>query len=176
MPGGSKYRWLWGSVAVVVADQITKYAVNTFTPEEYSRAVIPGLLNLVHRRNPGVAFGILADSESELLRAGLLLFSIGAISVLAWLLATNRAGASRGRAGLALILGGAAGNAIDRVLHGSVIDFIDFHVAGRHWPAFNIADSAIVIGAGLVVLELLREHSHSGSPGSPASPSGTAEA
>jgi signal peptidase II len=175
MSGQTKSRWWWGSVAIIVADQITKHAVNELTPEEYSRVIIPGLLNLVHRRNPGVAFGIMADSESAWLRAGLLLFAVGAISVLAWLLATNRAGAARGRAGLALILGGAAGNAIDRLLHGSVIDFIDFHIAGRHWPAFNIADSAIVIGAGLVVLELLREHRH-GSSGSAASPSGEAEA
>jgi signal peptidase II len=158
MAAAASPRWLWGSAGVVLADQATKFLVEEYTPKEYAREVIPGLLNLVHRHNPGVAFGILADSESPLLRAVLLLFSVAAISVLAWLLATDRVGGAPGRAGLALILGGAAGNAIDRVVHGSVIDFVDFHLAGRHWPAFNVADSAIVIGAGLVILELLREH------------------
>jgi signal peptidase II len=169
-------RWLWGSVAVIALDQITKYAVENYTPKEFSREIIPGLLNLVHRHNPGVAFGILADSESALLTAGLLLFSVAAISVLAWLLVTNRAGGLQGRAGLALILGGAAGNALDRLIHGSVIDFVDFHLAGRHWPAFNVADSAIVIGAGLVILDLLRERTHSSPSDGAQSHPGAAEA
>ena len=175
MATGQKFRWLRGSVAIVLADQATKLAVENYTPEEYSRAIIPGFLHLVHRHNPGVAFGILADAESVWLRALLLLFSVAAIGVLSWLLVTNRAGGARGRAGLALILGGAAGNAMDRLHHGSVIDFVDFHLAGRHWPAFNVADSAIVIGAGLVILELLLERAHSNPPGSTESPSGAAE-
>lgn len=160
MPGARHFRWLWVPVAVIAADQATKFAVEHLTPEEHVRAIIPGLLNLVHRHNPGVAFGILADAESPLLRAALLLFSTAAVGVLAWLLVTDRAGEARSRAGLALILGGAAGNAIDRLIHGSVIDFVDFHWGARHWPAFNVADSCIVIGAGLVILELLFEKSH----------------
>jgi signal peptidase II len=76
---------------------------------------------------------------------------------LIWLLATNRAGGWCGQCGLALILGGAAGNVLDRVLRQSVTDFIDFHVGGYHWYTFNLADSAIVIGAALVVLELFRD-------------------
>lgn len=163
MAGERHLRWLWVPFGVIAFDQITKHAVHTLAPDEYSRAIIPGLLNLVHRHNPGVAFGLLADSESPVLRGVLLLFAATAILVLGWLLATDRAGGVRGRGGLALILGGAAGNAIDRVIHGSVIDFVDFHVAGRHWPAFNVADSAIVVGAGLVILELLMEKSHSES-------------
>jgi len=150
-------RWLWLPLAVIGADQATKYAVEKLTPEEFSRAIIPGLLNLVHRHNPGVAFGLLADVESPLLRVVLLIFAVGAIGVLSWLLLTGRAVGLRSRAGLALILGGAAGNALDRLIHGSVIDFVDFHVAGNHWPAFNVADSAIVVGAGLVILDLLTE-------------------
>jgi signal peptidase II len=176
MSAARPVRWLWGSVAVVALDQATKYAVEHSTPDEFSREIIPGLLNLVHRHNPGVAFGILADSQSPLLTAGLLLFSVAAISVLAWLLVTNRAGGVQGRAGLAMILGGAAGNALDRLVHGSVIDFVDFHLVGRHWPAFNVADSAIVIGAGLVILDLLRERSHSSPSGGAESHPGAAEA
>jgi len=157
MPFSDHRRWLWVTLAVVVADQLAKYAVEKYTPEESSRTIIPGLVNLVHRHNPGVAFGILADAGSPLLTAALLLFSASAITVLAWLLLTNRAGGTRARVGLALILGGAAGNAIDRLLHGSVIDFADFHWTSHHWPAFNVADSAIVIGAGMVILEMLAE-------------------
>jgi signal peptidase II len=84
------------------------------------------------------------------------------MAMLVWLLATDRAGGRRARAGLALILGGAAGNLIDRLLHGSVIDFLDFYVGSYHYPAFNVADSCIVIGAGLVILELLFEKEKSG--------------
>jgi len=157
MPFLGNRRWLWVTLAVVVADQLAKYVVEKYTPEEFSRALIPGVVNLVHRHNPGVAFGILAEVGSPVLTAALLLFSAGAIVVLAWLLLTNRAGGTRGHVGLAMILGGAAGNAIDRLLHGSVIDFADFHWASHHWPAFNVADSAIVIGAGLVILEMLAE-------------------
>ena len=157
MAGRLNFRWAWIPVAIIAADQATKLAVHHLTPEEYLRPVIPGLLNLVHRHNPGVAFGLLADAESPLLRVVLLLFAVAAVSTLTWLLATDRAGEARSRAGLAMILGGAAGNALDRILHHGVVDFIDFHIGARHWPAFNVADSCIVIGAGLVILELLFE-------------------
>ncbi|MGA6957374.1 MAG: signal peptidase II, partial [Candidatus Acidiferrales bacterium] len=79
---------------------------------------------------------------------------------LIWLLATGRAGGRAGECGIALILGGALGNVLDRVLHHSVTDFIDFHVGAHHWYTFNLADSAIVIGAALVVVELFRDARH----------------
>jgi signal peptidase II len=85
----------------------------------------------------------------------LILFSVAVIGFLAWLLVTGRAGGRLGEFGIALILGGALGNVLDRVARRSVIDFIDFHVGGHHWYTFNVADSAIVVGAGLVILELL---------------------
>jgi signal peptidase II len=77
-----------------------------------------------------------------------------------WLLATGRAGGRFGEYGLALILGGAAGNLLDRISQRSVTDFIDFHIGTYHWYTFNIADSAIVLGAALVVIELLRDWRH----------------
>jgi signal peptidase II len=80
--------------------------------------------------------------------------------LLIWLLATGRAGGRLGQTGLALILGGAAGNVLDRASRHSVTDFIDFHIGNYHWYTFNVADSAIVIGAGLVVLELFRDWRH----------------
>jgi len=77
-----------------------------------------------------------------------------------WLLASGRAGGSFGQFGMTLIMGGALGNLLDRILRRSVTDFIDFHLRSLHWWTFNVADSAIVLGAALVVLELLRDWRH----------------
>jgi signal peptidase II len=142
---------------VLAFDQATKYAVERFTSTGSSRVLIPGFLNLVHTTNPGVAFGLLADSPTAWLAPVLILFSVALIGLLGWLLVTGRGGGWLGQWGLALILGGAAGNVLDRVTRHSVTDFIDFYVGSHHWYTFNIADSAIVVGAGLVVLELFRD-------------------
>jgi signal peptidase II len=146
--------------AVLAGDQATKYAVERFTLIGSSRVLIPGLLNLVHTTNPGVAFGLLADSPTAWLAPVLIAFSVSVIGLLAWLLVTGRGGGRLGQWGLALILGGAAGNVLDRLTRHSVTDFIDFYVGSYHWYTFNIADSAIVAGASLVVLELLRDWRH----------------
>ncbi|HYL67713.1 MAG TPA: signal peptidase II [Candidatus Limnocylindria bacterium] len=147
-------------LAVLAADQISKYAVDKLTYAGSLRVIIPGLLNLTHTSNPGVAFGLLADSRSPWLASLLIAFSAAVIALLVWLLATDRAGGWLGKCGLGMILGGAAGNVLDRVLRRSVTDFIDFHVGSFHWYTFNLADSAIVIGAGLVILELFRDWRH----------------
>jgi signal peptidase II len=147
-------------LAVLAADQISKYVVDKFSYAGSSRVLIPGVLNLVHTNNPGVAFGLLANSQSPWLASVLIAFSVAVIALLVWLLATDRAGGWLGKCGLGLILGGAAGNVLDRVLRRSVTDFIDFHVGNYHWYTFNLADSAIVIGAGLVILELFRDWQH----------------
>jgi signal peptidase II len=151
--------WIGWALAVVAADQLTKLAIESFTPEHWERTLIPGLLGLVHRHNPGAAFGLLAGTSSRWVSISLLLFSVAAVAVLGWLLATGRAGGCLARAGLALVLGGAAGNGIDRAVHGGVIDFVDLHAGPYHWPAFNVADAAIVIGAGLVILEMFTSKS-----------------
>jgi signal peptidase II len=145
------------SFLVLFIDQASKYAVDRFTSPGSSRVAVPGLLNLVHTTNPGVAFGLFADSASPMLAPVLITFSVAVIGLLLWLLATGRAGGWLGEWGLALILGGAAGNVLDRATRHSVIDFIDFHIAAHHWYTFNLADSAIVVGASLVVVELLRD-------------------
>ncbi|MGH9699008.1 MAG: signal peptidase II [Candidatus Acidiferrales bacterium] len=162
----SESRSAWNALVILAlvvfaADQASKYAVERFTAAGSLRVLIPGILNLVHTSNPGVAFGLLADSASPYLAPLLILFSICVIALLAWLLVTGRAGGALGQLGLALILGGAMGNVLDRVLRRSVTDFIDFHLGSHHWYTFNIADSAIVVGAALVVLELLRDWRHS---------------
>jgi signal peptidase II len=148
------------ALAALLADQLSKHAVERFMPAGSTRVLIPGLLNLVHTSNPGVAFGLFADSSTPWLAPMLIVFSVTVIALLAWLLVTGRAGGRLAQCGLALILGGAAGNVLDRVLHRSVTDFIDFYIGSHHWYTFNIADSAIVVGAGLVILELFRDWRH----------------
>ena len=156
-----KWTWLlFTVVAVLAADQASKYAVAQLTAQNSIHVLLPGMLNLVHTRNPGVAFGFLADSESSWVATLVLLFSGGVMLFLVWLLAAGHAGGRLGRMGMALILGGASGNLLDRLLHRSVTDFIDLHLRDHHWYTFNVADSAIVIGAGLVLIELLRDWRH----------------
>jgi signal peptidase II len=159
MAGASRSGWALGllAVAVLVVDQLSKLAVEKFTSPGSFQVVIPGLLNLVHTSNPGVAFGLFADSQAPWRAPLLILFSVVVIGLIIWMLWTHRAGGTLGSHGLALILGGAAGNVVDRVFHRSVTDFIDFHVGAYHWYTFNVADTAIVIGAALVILELLRD-------------------
>jgi signal peptidase II len=157
-----RFRWLLFLLAVVVlaSDQLSKHAVEEWTAAGSSRVLVPGLLNFVHSTNPGVAFGLLADSNSTWRAPLLIVFSVAVIGLIVWLLATRRAGGLLGQCGMTLILGGAAGNVFDRIVRRSVTDFIDFHIADYHWYTFNLADSAIVIGAGLVILELLRDWRH----------------
>ncbi len=154
--------WFWLAFGVVVADQLTKSVVLRSTKENYSREIIPGFCNLVHTRNRGIAFGLFSELSSPWMTLALVVFSIAAMGVLGWLLASGRAGHRLSRTGIALILGGAAGNLVDRLLHGSVVDFIELYAGDFHWPAFNLADSAITIGAVLVAIELLssRYHAH----------------
>jgi signal peptidase II len=161
----------WRSVALIAAgalvvDQASKYVVDRRVTFDSLYVIVPGFVNLTHTSNPGVAFGLGADSTAPWMAPLLILFSLAVIVLLVWLLATNRAGGSLGRCGLALILGGAAGNVLDRVMRHSVTDFIDFYIGSHHWYTFNLADSAIVIGAALVVLELFRDWHASQEPAS----------
>lgn len=162
MYSASRSGWLFAFLAAVVLglDQATKYAVQNFTQIGSSHVLIPGMLNLVHTSNPGVAFGLLADSEMPWRGPLLIVFSAAVIGLIAWLLVTGRAGGWFGQCGMTLILGGAAGNVLDRIMRHGVTDFIDFYLGSHHWYTFNIADSAIVLGAGLVLLELLRDWRH----------------
>jgi signal peptidase II len=157
-------RWLWLSLGIVAADRVSKLAIENCTSEDFHHVLLPGFATLVHSNNPGIAFGLFADSQSKWLLVLLVVGTSAVIGLLAWLLTHGRAGAARSQAGLALILGGAAGNLVDRVLFGRVTDFFELHVSSFHWPAFNLADSAITIGALLVLLELLRGHPHLSAP------------
>ena len=148
------------ALAVLAADQASKFAVDRLMLPGSSRVIIPGMLNLIHTSNPGVAFGLFADSDMPWRAPMLIVFSAAVIGLIVWMLVTGRAGGWPGRSGMTLILGGAVGNVLDRVLHHSVTDFIDFYIGTHHWYTFNLADSAIVVGAGLVILELLRDWRH----------------
>ena len=163
MSGAARTGWhglTFLAFGILAADQATKYAIERFTSIGSNRALIPGLLNLVHTSNPGVAFGLLADSPGRWLAPALILFAVCVIMLLSWLLVTGRGGGFLGQWGLALILGGAAGNVLDRLLRRGVTDFIDFYVGSHHWYTFNLADSAIFVGAGFVLLELFQDWRH----------------
>jgi signal peptidase II len=145
-------KWLWLSLLVLLVDQVSKLLIDhSFTLYE-SIAVIPDLFNLTYARNTGAAFSFLADAGGwqRWLFAGLAL-AMSAFMV-NWLLRLQPAEKLMAAA-LALVLGGAIGNLIDRVAYGYVIDFLDVYYQNHHWPAFNIADSAICIGVGLMLLE-----------------------
>jgi signal peptidase II len=142
------------SAAVVVADQLTKAWIAATYPLGAEITVVPGWFRLVHARNRGIAFGVFGASGPTVQLVLLIVVAL-IVAFIAWQLA-RAGGDGLAGAGLALVLGGAVGNIIDRVLRGDVIDFLDVFVVvgGRehHWPAFNVADSAISVGACLVVL------------------------
>lgn len=145
--------WL---VAIVVLDQLTKIIVDRSMPLHQSTPIIDGLFNLTYVRNTGAAFGIFAGSAEIFRRPFLILVSILAsvfIIVMMKRLAEKETGLV---IGLSFILGGAIGNLIDRVIYGEVIDFLDFYWRSYHWPAFNIADSFITIGVGIMLYRLYK--------------------
>jgi signal peptidase II len=125
------------------------------TPIGWRHEVIHNFIYIVHSVNPGIAFSMFANSESPLLRISLITLSFAFITVLAWLLITSKAVTWRSLAGLALLIGGAAGNMADRIFHGGVTDFLEIWFGTYRYPAFNVADSAITIGAILVLLDVL---------------------
>ena len=155
MSGRAGAHWLWLSFGVLAADRATKFAIEHYTSEFFRFPIFSDIVILVHNQNPGIAFGVFSNSSSPWLAPLLLVSSALVIALLVWLLATGRAGGSVAHAGLALILGGAAGNALDRLIHGGVTDFLEVRLGTYRWPAFNVADSAISIGAVLVLVELL---------------------
>jgi signal peptidase II len=148
-------RWLWLSLAVLAADRATKFVIERHTNPFFRRPIVSDIVVLVHSQNPGIAFSMFSDSRSPWLTPLLVASSVLVMALLAWMIVTGRAGGALAQCGLALILGGAAGNALDRVIHGGVTDFLEVRLWKYIWPAFNAADSAITMGAILVLCELL---------------------
>ncbi len=148
--GYRNIHWLWLSLVVMVLDQVTKQLVVRHLTL-YDNVHLLGFLNLTYMHNTGAAFSLLQGAP-RLLFIGLGV--IVAIGIMVWL----RLHPYQDRviaAALSLILGGALGNVIDRAARGYVIDFIDVHAGGWHWPAFNVADSAVTIGAVILIVEAL---------------------
>lgn len=147
-------RWLLLSLVVFVLDQASKYAITASFQFGESKYVLP-FFNLVLAYNTGAAFSFLANA-SGWQREFFIVVTVTISLVLLWMLRRNHRNRLLATA-LSLVIGGALGNLYDRVLHGHVVDFIQWHVAGYYWPAFNIADSAICVGAALLIFDSLRK-------------------
>lgn len=140
-------------VFVLVLDQLSKlYIASTFTLYE-SITVIDNFFHITYVRNPGAAFGIFAGSAAAF-RIPFFL-TLSSVAVVGMIFFYKTVTENLIRAAISLIMGGAVGNMIDRARLGEVIDFIDVHWYNNHWPAFNVADSAITIGVGLLILDMV---------------------
>jgi len=148
-----KYHLLIAAIVVIV-DRLTKAVVADRITLHDSVDVVPGVFRLTHVQNQGAAFGLFSDSPFPWKVALLILFSVAALAVVSALLWKNGNALNATAIALSLVFGGAVGNLWDRVASGRVIDFLDFYLGQHHWPAFNIADSAIVVGALLLLSEI----------------------
>ena len=156
----SRLNWIWITLGIFALDRATKYAIEKSAPLGYRHVIVPHFLSIVHTSNPGIAFGLFADSPSRWVGLALSLAALVVCILLTWFLLAGHAGAAPGRVGVALVLGGALGNLFDRVIHSSVTDFIYVQFHAHDWPAFNFADSAITIGAILIGFELVFMRKH----------------
>ena len=153
-----KWRYLLISLAVLLADQWTKWLIESHLSDHASVEVLPGFLDLTHVRNTGVAFGFFASGGNATGTLVLTLLGLAALVFVGyyfWIVPR------RDRSllvALALVMGGAVGNLLDRVMTGAVTDFIDFYYGTYHWHTFNVADTAISIGIGLMLLGTFRPH------------------
>lgn len=145
----------WIATLVILADQIAKSFILKHLPVHQSVNVIEGFFDITHVRNPGGAFGLMANMNAAARTFVFLFLSSMAVGLLFYLYKKTPRTHSFLAAGFAMIFGGAIGNLIDRVRFGNVVDFLDVYIGRHHWPAFNIADSAITIGILIFVYHLL---------------------
>jgi signal peptidase II len=169
----ARLRVLYGvsAMGIVALDQLTKRLVDRALTLHETRAVVPGLLQLTYVRNRGAVFGFFngADFPHQALAFALIsLVALGLIVLYSFRLPATRL---LPQSALALILGGAVGNLIDRLAHGYVIDFLDVYWRTHHWPMFNVADSAISVGVALLIVDMLLEPRGAGQTPDHASPS-----
>ena len=151
---------LWVPAAVVVCDQITKYLIRRSLPLHESVVVVPGFLDFTHVRNTGAAFGMLNGVDFPFKTAVIAVVALTALVGVAVYARGLAGGQTLTRVGLALILGGAAGNLSDRLFIGSVVDFVDVYWRHYHFWAFNVADSAITVGVGVMILDMISAGTH----------------
>ena len=143
------------AVAAVLLDRVTKVIIEHTLPSNDAITVIPGFFQITHVHNRGAAFGLFAESTSEWRTALLVGFSAVALAVVAYLLWKSDHSLPSTAIGLSMILGGAIGNLWDRVARGQVTDFLHFYIGNHVWPDFNVADSCIVVGAILLMAEIV---------------------
>ncbi len=143
------------SVVVFFGDQATKEMVERSIPEHAVIPILPRCFNLTHIKNAGAAFGLFSDSPTPWKTALLILVSVALLATVITIVWKNRQLQWEAGVGLALILGGALSNLVDRIRAGRVVDFLDVYFSSYHWPAFNLADSAIVVGAGFLILQVI---------------------
>lgn len=161
-------RWrrlqLWVPLLVVALDQLTKWLVRVRVPLHDSVQVIPNLLDITHVRNTGAAFGFLNGVDfpgKTLLIAVVAIVALIGVALYSGTLSNQQL---LPRLGMALIIGGAAGNLIDRIIIGSVVDFVDAYWGTFHFWAFNVADSAITVGVAFMILDMIGTGSHASNP------------
>jgi signal peptidase II len=146
-----------GVAALIFAlDRFSKWLVETHVSVLDVHNVIPGFFDIVHSNNRGVAFSLFHNSTSPWRTTLLILAAVVALVVVGYMILRSTGADWMTLYGLALIFGGATGNLFDRVVRGAVTDFLDFYVGEAHWPAFNVADSAVVIGSALLIFDLLK--------------------
>jgi signal peptidase II len=139
---------------VYILDRLTKLAIIENFGLDQSHTVVAGYFDVTYIRNTGAAFGILSFLDDSFRLPFFLVTTLAAIAMLVYFIIKTRPGDVLTLIALALIIGGALGNMTDRQVYGYVIDFIDWHVGGHHWPAFNIADSGITVGVSLLGIEI----------------------
>jgi signal peptidase II len=155
------------AIAVFLLDRATKWIIKTHLSLWDTLTVVPGSINMVHTENPGIAFGLLANSPSGWRDVLLIGFSIAVLVGISTILlrAGRNAHSQFLRTGLALVLGGALGNLYDRIVNGTVTDFLELHAGQSYFfPAFNVADSAITTGACLLLLDMWRSRERKSQP------------
>ena len=140
---------------VVILDQITKILILKNLPLYHSITIIPGLFNITHIHNPGGAFGFMAHQDSSLRNFIFIVLSSFAVCLIFYFYKNTNRTHPFLASGFALIFGGAIGNLIDRIRFGKVVDFLDVYIRNHHWPAFNVADSAITVGITIFIFHLL---------------------
>jgi signal peptidase II len=154
-PGDRRFAvWIAVALVVVIADQLTKIAIVQYI-ELYGRVPVTSFINLTHQRNPGAAFSLFADAGGWQRWFFTVLATLVSILIAIWLWRARDDAPLALAAGLALVLGGAVGNLIDRIWHGYVIDFIQVWFGDWAFPSFNVADSAITVGAALLIIDSL---------------------
>jgi signal peptidase II len=159
-PPPSRRLEIWLPILVVALDQVTKALVRVKVPRGESVTIVPGLFDVTHVRNSGAAFGFLNMVDFPFKTVALAIVATAALIGVGLYALSLSHQQMLARVGLALIIGGAAGNLIDRVAQGSVVDFVDVYWRTWHFWAFNVADSAITIGVALMILDMLRVGTH----------------